>query len=1340
MKLHDETHALNRALDQRDRALLAPAPERVKVDGRSLADLLAFSAEYGTLFRYYRLDNIADGDWSVFFSSDPGIALAVRAALELPALENELDQLLGALRSAATEQRHHHWRPLEAVLLRLVGLLGTPDTGGELVPALNALASGWPAGQAETARRLAYHLAGAGGALGRQQPMADERWFDQLLALLEDLLGALLDALSAAQRAAMAALDQSLLDHHHAPQAAMWIAFAHLFRHAQARLNQFPRELVRFYHACVLQQDERAGRPGQVILSFTPAKGVLQTAIAQGTAFLAGKDEDGQPITYALDSALTVNASTITALHTLGLAPQGQVAAAQLLTGAVALSATPPAIGAPFPLFGASQAGVDGALASSLATLGFSVAGDCLLLAGGSRTVSVGLALAPACLPLLAPAFAACGLETQDAAVPGLLAQLLQASLALRYSSGAGWSAVAAFTVTAPATTDGPYLLGFTLAADAAPVTAPAAAPASAPTLQAILCQQGVMLDGAMVYPYRVLSCVMLSGLSLAVAVDALPAADMATPTPGPVQPFPLFGSPPVQNASYAFSAPELFVKQIDSFSMRIDWCGLPVTSDGFAGYYQGYVIDADGQRTGGTLFDNASFTVGMSVVNPGTWQTGAPWSGYLFQTSAGLPLPANTAAPLAQTVLAVPVVAGTPAPYYNPASSYVSLCLTQPAYAFGNVLYAPNVMAASLQLTTAASACASQAAQDGAGSGAAARLALLSDLCAGTPDAQFQASMASALPQVVAGLDGAALAAIQAAIAQGGATPATRQAWETSLAQALATLAPAALLQRLRARFQRVRPQAGATTLHQRLAQWMSEHGGNLSAAAPALAAQAQALLAVAGDIAAAGAQAASMAPPQARATITAAITEARTALGAVASQPGGVTQCLQAADTVQFPNQPWLPLAAGVYASYGATAALPAPAGGNALAFCRLLPDGQAAPVAWQAGETQPLLAPVAQAAALTIELSAPVQDISLLFRLQAPPAGWPTDTPAPAWSGWNPETGWTSLAPRNDSTGGLRKSGIVRFVQDGAPTQALRRLRVSLAQGDGALFPLLAALSANAATATWIGPGGASDLATPLPPGSIGKPLAPLPAIGAITQAAPSWGGRARASGPAFDMWLAERLRHKDRGIDQWDYANLVLADYPVLWQVAVTPASDGHQLQRPGHVWLVAVPGPDTPDVADPTVPSNDAALLGQIADGLAGRISPFIQLHVSNPPYQRLCVAAELLFGGGDSVPACLARLDTELIAFLSPWEPRGLEGLVARPANYYTAQEVAHFIRHRPYVRAILSFELLAQDGCAAVRPYYTSALAHQLTGKAASAQEPLRRPALGLAAAGAAA
>jgi hypothetical protein len=113
--------------------------------------------------------------------------------------------------------------------------------------------------------------------------------------------------------------------------------------------------------------------------------------------------------------------------------------------------------------------------------------------------------------------------------------------------------------------------------------------------------------------------------------------------------------------------------------------------------------------------------------------------------------------------------------------------------------------------------------------------------------------------------------------------------------------------------------------------------------------------------------------------------------------------------------------------------------------------------------------------------------------------------------------------------------------------------------------------------------------------------------------------------------------------------------------------------------------------------------------------------------VTNPPYLRLTVHAELLFTDDDAAPACITRLNQELIDFLSPWPSPALG---PRPANYTTRNEVAHFVRNRPYVRGILSLYLVPDAaGVSAGRPYYTSALAHVVKGKASGAGELLRHP-----------
>ncbi len=1337
MSLFPLPGALNQAMSQLDRLALTPAPARVPVDGRSLPTLLGFAAEYGSLVNFYDLSEVPDGDWSAFFSNDQSVVLALVAALDLADIELQIDRLLDALRHfIGVEQRLRHWQELSGSMTRLLGIAqraGAAHAG--LLPALDDVAARrTPSHLADPATRLARHFGGESAEARLRREQSDSGWLQELLALLEEFLAGLLLALQQGRDSAVAELQASLHDGKHAPQSGLWDAFAQLFGHAQHSVNRFPRRLLDFYQGQVLRQQMRAEAADQLILTLTPADGVSQTSVAKGTQFSAGSDQDGLPIVYALDAALTASAATVTALRTVTVTPvAGKTLAPQQNTlvwsGVAALSATPPAISAPFPVFGAGQAGSDGALVSELASLGFAIASDCLLLAGGLREVTIELSLATGntdAIPLL----------------PDALAQLLGVAFQLRYSTPAGWADIHGYQVAPPSQPDGPYALSFQLDADAA-AWAPAPAQAGLPwdglpTLQAKLLQEPAPASASAAarreYPYAVLSTLYLEALALRVNVSGLQQLQISGPG-GPLDasaPFALFGSPPVQHAALSIRAPELFAKQLSCFSMRITWFGLPVASTGFKGYYEGYVIDADGATCApDQLFDNRIFTAGLEVVNPGSWTLRhAPPFQRLFQLGAETIVEAPL---LPCTVLREPVIARPAVPYYEPQLSAVRLRLETPGYAFGNVLYAPNVMAASLQLSAIAAACAGQCSPPPSPVGAGDPVEPVLRACLEGDDDGFVARVDSAVQQALARLDGQALAAIEAAI--GGAIAAQEQpAWRASLcAQMLNTPARASLMQRLR-RLRRLRgtPPDGLA-VHANLRQWLASHAAALQAGgAAASVAQAHTMLA-AGDTLLA-AQASNLVEPAqvavARAQLAAALLQLQASLRTVQAEPQHdcIEKCMNDAVKPAFPNQPWLPMAQGIEVSYSAAATQPlaGQAGATALYFYHLCPFGHVDQASWKNGQPVPLLAPLAGAGALEITLSAPASSLSLLFQLAQPPGGWPTDTAPPYWQQANSD-GWQTLTPHSDSTNGLRQSGIVRLDLEPWLTAAPLRLRVAFRQGDAARYPLLAGLPGNAASATWQGPGGANGLSTPLPAGSVSKAVKDLPEIGDIGQPEPSFGGRARASGAAFDLWLAERLRHKDRAIQAWDYASLVLADFPSLWQAGVVAASNGAAGSAPGQVWLVVVPGPDTPAIDDPTVPSCTAQALARIAASLAPRISPFIALNVTNPPYVRLCVHADLWFADHADKQACIEILNTELIAYLSPWPTPSLG---VRAANYYTRQEVARFIRQRPYVKAIRTLQLVPDpQGERAVPVYYTSALSHVLDGCSSHALELLHQP-----------
>ncbi|WP_066796790.1 hypothetical protein [Sphingomonas soli] len=1348
--------ALNRAPSQADRVRAAPSPQGVAVDGRDLPTLLAFAGHYGKLITFYDLNDQPHGDWSSFFRNDRSIALAIRAGLDLASIRADFDRLLADLTEAEiAEARIAHGTRAAAAIQQLARIqtLGQID-GDTLGHALTGLSTSDRRDfLAEPARRLQAML----GKNAIEQALDHHHggWVEQFAEQLDAVASALLTVLDQDRAATLAALDASFDDKRHAPQSGLYDAFAVLFGHAQASINRFPERLIQFYQREVLHQTSRSGTPDTVPLAFTPAKGLSHAELPRGTRFLAGTDGNGESIGYALDSAVSVDIASVASLRTLTVTSQtldgGTPILAQALSGEVALSEKAPAIAAPFPIFGASTTGVSGVLTTVAASLGFAVASPTLLLAGGTRSVTIGFSLTG---KSLAEAWNVCeriGVAAGGVAPGDVFTQLIEAAFALRYSTAGGWVAIeGGYQATEIGPDSGLFVLSFVLDSDADPFVALSATPPAAdatppdgavpdhdvPVLLGTLRQDAVRvsatpedpLSGVNVYPYALLAGMMMSELSIHVEVVGLTQFDTATPN-GPTdtsQAFQIFGSPPVQGATLDISAPELFAKRMTSFELTIDWFGLPVTTTGFKGYYKAYVVDADGRTVpSGSQYDNQSFLAGLQVCNPGWWgiaSDGPPY--YLFRTAERDPVPRPDGQLLPQTQLIASVDPETPEDYYDPALSLVRLTLTEPDTAFGNILYAPNVMAASVQLTAAASACAQQCGQGDSTAPQDKHLAPILAASAQAADGSLEQSLKAAAQRTLANLDGAAIQAIEQAIAAAGLTPPDKEALQESLAAALGDR-PATLLQRLRSFWDSAPDPA---TMHANLAAWLAANSAAFPASASTALAQAQALIDAGSGISAVQARAAGRPAPVARPMVSAGVQDVRaklaTALGSDTADC--IQKCMAGANPLGFPNQPWLPTASSISVNYGAETKLCTLASGDAgaqppMTYFQLLPFGAITPICWGA-DPVPLLAPIGQAGALFIGLSDPVEQAAMLVQLAPPASGWPTLTPPVSWAQAGGPDGWTGLTPLRDTTNELHNSGIVSLslgaTADGSPP--LLRIATS---GDSAAFPNLAGIATNAASASWVGPGGGAALGTPLRAGTITKPESKLPDIGSIEQPLPSSGGTPAATGPAFEMWLAERLHHKDRGIQSWDYSMLALANFPSLWQVAVVSASNGSVARTPGSVLVVPIPGPESPAISDPTIPSSDSTMLDDIHAFLSSRISPFIDLTVANPVYRRIRVIADLVFTSEDTVTANEERLNGELIQYLSPWP----SAIGPRPDDYYTRDEVAHFIRNRPYVRAILSLQLVPEhlgepDGW----HYLTSATSHVLKGKTQSANEPL--------------
>ncbi|WP_374145995.1 hypothetical protein [Sphingomonas sp. 28-63-12] len=1341
-------NVLNEAMSQRDRVLSAPAPNTVQVDGRTSAQLLSFAAHYGALIKFYDLENQENGNWVSFFASDPVIAHALHAALDLPEIERSLNRLLAEVRAARDHRgRAPPLRRVLSVIARLLGILDRAHIGPSDHDTLmqHFTRTDRRDGIAEPLRRLHRHLEGQGQSVDtamRGMPLGQRSaWLDTLADILDDFISTLLVELEAGVTAAKAAMQEAMDLDTHAPHTAIYTAFIALFLQARTVLNSFPRRLVDFYYGDILKQHSLAAEPSRTFLTFTRAQAATQASIPRDAQFLAGSDSQGQAINFAAVNALEVTAASVEGLsvHYIPQVPltpgASHLVSGPMMSGLIAVDPGTSETAESFPLFGTSKSGVFGALTMKQAALGFCVASPILLLAGGTRTVNIALTVSR-------KDRGDAGARVIEVLVQSLdwLTQLVKASLELHYSTGGGWIKVEPFDVTSAVTTDdgatAVFTISFTLPADAPPLEPLAATPnADAPPpsqpanafpdqpAQPAVIASMKLGDDHQPAAFGMLSAVTFDAINLAVQVVGLDRLTITTPT-GAVsgdQNFPLFGLPPVQFAGFEIQAPELFAKPIDSLTLSIPWAGLPVTSTGFQGYYQNYQIDADGVISPTPLFDNRSFQIRYGLINPGYWTLDDSQTACLFQTAPASDdsgATTDAAVPVERvSVLPVPGLSTQSAPpYFTPASSALSVTLATPDYAFGNVLYASNMMAASQ-----AQAAAAHGRQDGAHFGSAVQIAKLATVNATTPDRGYWGKVRTAVHNAVSSLTGEALAAVQQAIGQSRAPAQAQMAWLQDLKATLAAAAAGrgSIIDWLMGRGGVL---AEAVAVLESLGAWVSAHEDSLGSHAAPLVSRAKLLMTAAGNVTAAHAAAKDQPVAMARPNIAAASQQLQASL-----QPPGL------------PNAPWLPMASGLTIDYLASAGTTIkpdsdPKAARLTSLATIAPAsapraGLSSPLEidfWHVGPFGKFKAPTASAddtvsmmpqvtanSALYIQLSTPVSQVALLFVLSASEDGWWDVAPAIAWEEYIGGV-WQPIIPIDDTTTGMQNSGIVTLpltVPPGA-TKA-PRIRVS-AIGDTSCAPIVQAVIANAVATRWIGPGGADTLGTPLPAGTITKSAASLAGIGSITQPMASFGGRPPATGEAFQRWMAERLRHKGFAIDCWDYARLALEAAPSIWQAAIIPATDQQtQTSAPGQAWLVIVAGPGTPNVTDWTVPQVDIATLADIGDTLNACSSPFARLAITNPPYLRLKVSATIEFIDSDTGAFWADRLSSDLVSWLSPLPPSDLG---TRPANYYTPRAVAEFVRHRPYVRGITHFLIVPQEEPATGHYYYlTSAPSHDI-------------------------
>lgn len=297
-------------------------------------------------------------------------------------------------------------------------------------------------------------------------------------------------------------------------------------------------------------------------------------------------------------------------------------------------------------------------------------------------------------------------------------------------------------------------------------------------------------------------------------------------------------------------------------------------------------------------------------------------------------------------------------------------------------------------------------------------------------------------------------------------------------------------------------------------------------------------------------------------------------------------------------------------------------------------------------------------------------------------------------------------------DDATNGLTTSGIVKFSIPGNISKnntilnsALHWLRVSVPCSTTSVSELMG-IHAQAVKVSFTNEEQNDKLRLDvgLPAGSISKLNEADSSLSTIEQPYTSFGGRRPETEGHFYVRVSELLRHKNRGIQKFDYERLVLEHFPDVYKVKCINHTYGLNANKyindftiaPGYVLVAVIPDMTRLKASGSFEPKVPVSILEAIEQDLRKLISPFVRLKVMNPRYEKLnlCIRVKLI-PGKDEV-FYKTQLNMDVRHFLAPWAIGEYEKLSFGQPVYRS--DLIKFLEGQDYIDHIIDLHMVHED------------------------------------------
>ncbi len=322
-------------------------------------------------------------------------------------------------------------------------------------------------------------------------------------------------------------------------------------------------------------------------------------------------------------------------------------------------------------------------------------------------------------------------------------------------------------------------------------------------------------------------------------------------------------------------------------------------------------------------------------------------------------------------------------------------------------------------------------------------------------------------------------------------------------------------------------------------------------------------------------------------------------------------------------------------------------------------------------------------------------PDQNLSLLFQLAEDPKWNDKKPPVIQWF-YLQDNFWIKLSNDNiisDSTYGLQATGIIEFATPGNVNNLSTLFNVeslywlcAAVERDTDTFPNLIDVKSQAVLVTFKdyknNPG---HLELSLEADKINKLIDDIPYIKKISQPVSSFNGKLQENDREYYTRVSERLRHKSRAINNWDYERLILENFPSFYKVKCLNNYYNGDFAI-GHVTVIPIADFRNKKFAGSNMllPKISYMELRSIEKFIAAKSSPFVKVHAVNPKLEHVLITCKVRFLSFINKGFYLKKLNEELVNFLTPWA-NGEAETVSFSAKIY-ASSIINFIDSRDYI------------------------------------------------------